>query len=219
MSLIPYAEVRHRSRSRVISVAVVVLTLVAAFLATTALGQTGVPAASAATCGTTNLAVNHPATASSTENAGTPASAAADGNLGTRWSSAFSDPQWLQVDLGTSQPICQVVLNWEAAYATAFQIQTSPDGTTWTSIFSTTTGTGGVQTLNVSGTGRYVRMYGTARATPYGYSLWEFSVFTTGGGGGNTVTVTNPGSQVSTVGSAASVQISANHAGASATSV
>ena len=40
-----------------------------------------------------------------------------------------------------------------------------------------TTGTGGVQTLNVSGTGRFIRMYGTARATPYGYSLWEFGVY------------------------------------------
>jgi hypothetical protein len=165
---------------------------------------------SGGTCSTTNAALNHPATASSTENAGTPASAAFDGNLGTRWSSAFSDPQWLQVDLGSSQTICQVTLNWEAAYATAFQIQTSPDGTNWTSIYSTTTGTGGVQTLNVSGTGRYVRMYGTARATQYGYSLWEFGVYTTsGGGGGNTVTVTNPGSQSSTVGTAVSLQIAA----------
>ncbi len=138
------------------------------------------------TCGTTNAALSKPATASSTENAGTPASAAFDGNTGTRWSSAFSDPQWLQVDLGSSQTICQVALNWEAAYGRAFQIQTSPDGTTWTSIFATTTGTGGIQTLTVSGTGRYVRMYGTVRATQYGYSLWEFSVYTTGSGGGTT---------------------------------
>jgi beta-glucosidase-like glycosyl hydrolase len=135
-------------------------------------------------CGTTNAALNKTATASSTENVGTPPSAAVDGNTGTRWSSAPSDPQWLQVDLGTSQTVCQVGLNWEAAYATAFQIQTSPDGTNWTSIYSTTTGTGGVQTLSVAGTGRYVRVYGTARATGYGYSLWEFQVFTTGGGGG-----------------------------------
>src|ERR1017187_5532979 len=212
MSLIPYTEVRHRSRSRVIGVAVAALALVAAFLATTALGKPGmVPAASAATCGTTTLALNHPATASSTENAGTPASAAVDGNLGTRWSSAFSDPQWLQVDLGSTQSICQVTLNWETAYGKAFQIQTSPDAVTWTAIFSTTTGTGGIQTLTVSGTGRYVRMLGTVRGTPYGYSLWEFSVFTTsGGGGGNTVTVTNPGSQSSTVGTAVSQQISAS---------
>jgi hypothetical protein len=161
-------------------------------------------------CGATNAALNHPATASSIENAGTPASAAFDGNTGTRWSSAFSDPQWLQVDLGSSQSICQVTLNWEAAYGKAFQIQTSPDAVNWTSIFSTTTGTGGIQTLTVSGTGRYVRMLGTVRGTQYGYSLWEMGVFTTsGGGGGNTVTVTNPGSQSSTVGTAVSLQVNA----------
>ena len=75
-----------------------------------------------------------------------------------------------------------MVLEWETAYATAFQIQTSADGTNWTTIYSTTTGTGGTQTLNVTGTGRYIRMYGTARATQYGYSLWEFGVYTTGSG-------------------------------------
>ncbi|WP_037606362.1 discoidin domain-containing protein [Streptacidiphilus rugosus] len=134
-------------------------------------------------CGTQNAALNQPATASSTENAGAPAAAAVDGNTGTRWSSAFSDPQWLEVDLGSTLTICQVVLNWETAYATAFQIQTSTDNTNWTSVYSTTTGTGGTQTLDVSGTGRYIRMYGTARATQYGYSLWEFQVFSGGSGG------------------------------------
>jgi hypothetical protein len=132
-------------------------------------------------CGSTNAASNRPATASSVEGAGTPASAAVDGNTGTRWSSQFSDPQWLQVDLGTSQQVCQVVLTWEAAYATAYQIQVSSDATTWTSIYSTTTGKGGIETLTVSGTGRYLRMYGTARATGWGYSLWELMVNTAGG--------------------------------------
>ncbi|PYC76374.1 beta-glucosidase [Streptomyces tateyamensis] len=137
-----------------------------------------------ATCGTQNAALNQPASASSTENGGTPPAAAVDGNTGTRWSSAAADPQWLQVDLGATVTVCQVVLNWETAYATAFQLQTSTDGTNWTTVYSTTTGTGGVQTLNVSGTGRYLRMYGTARATQYGYSLWEFQAFTGGSGGG-----------------------------------
>src|SRR4029077_14280741 len=95
------------------------------------------------------LSQGKPATASSTENAGTPASAAVDGSTTTRWSSAFSDPQWLQVDLGATASVSQVVLNWETAYATAFQIQTSNDANTWTSIYSTTTGTGGIQTLNI----------------------------------------------------------------------
>ncbi len=137
------------------------------------------------TCGTTNVALHQPATGSSNEGAFGPGNAV-DGNLATRWSSGFSDPQWLQVDLGRTYQVCQVVLNWEAAYAKAFQVQLSADGVTWTSIYSTSTGTGGVQTLNVTGSGRYIRMLGTTRATAYGYSLWEFSVYATGstGGGG-----------------------------------
>ncbi len=129
--------------------------------------------------GATLLSQGRPATASSQENASFPASDAVDGDTGTRWSSGFSDPQWLQVDLGATHTISQVALNWEAAYATAFQIQTSTDGADWTTVYSTTTGTGGLQTLPVSGSGRYVRMYGTARATQYGYSLWEFQVLGT----------------------------------------
>jgi hypothetical protein len=144
------------------------------------------------TCGSANAAAGRPATASSTENAGTPASAAFDGNTATRWSSAFSDPQWIRVDLGSSRSVCQVVLRWEGAYATAYQIQTSTDGNAWTTIHSTTTSTGGTQTLTVTGTGRYVRMLGTARATGFGYSLWEFEVRTTGGGTTDPVEPTDP---------------------------
>jgi hypothetical protein len=150
--------------------------------ATDATGTTGSASfswtvSSSGSCGTTNIALNKTATASSLESAAYPASAAVDGNTGTRWSSAFSDPQWLEVDLGSTQSICQVTLMWEAAYGKAFQIQTSADGSTWTTIYSTTTGTGGTQTLPVTGTGRYIRMYGTVRGTPYGYSLWEFQVY------------------------------------------
>src|SRR5450631_41439 len=148
------------------------------------------PAASSA-CNTVNAALNQPATASSAESGQFPASAAVDGNTATRSSSAWSDPQWLEVDLASSQPICQVVLQWENAYATAFQIQVSNDNSAWTSVYSTTTGTGGTQTLNVSGAGRYIRMYGTARATGYGYSLYEFQVFT--GTGGTTPPPPPPG--------------------------
>ena len=79
-----------------------------------------------------------------------------------------------------------MTLNWETAYGKAFQIQTSTDNSTWTTIYSTTTGTGGTQNLTVTGTGRYIRMNGTARGTQYGYSLWEFQVFAPASGGGGT---------------------------------
>ncbi|WP_327292998.1 discoidin domain-containing protein [Streptomyces sp. NBC_01198] len=128
-------------------------------------------------CGTTNLALNRTATASSQENGSFGPQNAVDGNLGTRWSSGFADPQWLSVDLGATHSICRVVLNWETAYGKSFQLQTSSDGTNWTPIYTTTTGTGGIQTLDVSGSGRYLRLYGTARSTQYGYSLWELQAF------------------------------------------
>ncbi|MFE0460066.1 discoidin domain-containing protein [Kitasatospora sp. NPDC058965] len=139
----------------------------------------GNPAGSSS-CGTADVAQGKAATASSTENAGTPASAAVDGDLTTRWSSAFSDPQWLQVDLGSTQQVCQVVLNWESAYGKAYQIQVSDDAANWTTIYSTTTGAGGTETLNVSGSGRYLRLNGTQRGTGYGYSLYELGVHTLG---------------------------------------
>jgi hypothetical protein len=150
-----------------------VLVVLAGYLAVTA-----APARAAGAL----LSQGKPTLASSTENGTFAAANAVDGNTGTRWSSAFSDPQWLRVDLGATATIDQVTLTWEAAYASAFQLQVSPDGSAWTNIYSTTAGTGGTQTLNVSGTGRYIRMNGTGRGTPYGYSLWEFQVFGTGGG-------------------------------------
>jgi hypothetical protein len=123
-----------------------------------------------------NVALNKPVTASSIEAAAFSPNLAVDGNGGTRWSSSFSDPQWIRIDLGANHVIDRVILRWEAAFGRAYEIQTSTDGSTWTTIHSTTTGDGGVDDLAVSGTGRYVRMNGTARGTPWGYSLWEFEV-------------------------------------------
>jgi beta-glucosidase len=129
-------------------------------------------------CGTQDLALDQPTTASSTQDATDyPASDATDGDPGTRWSSAFSDPQWLEVDLGTPTQICSVGLLWEAAYATAFQIQVSTNNSTWTTVYSTTTGAGGQETFPISTTARYIRMYGTVRATQFGYSIFEFDVY------------------------------------------
>jgi hypothetical protein len=127
-----------------------------------------------------NLALHKVVTVSSVESAGTPGTNAVDGNPGTRWSSAFSDPQWIYVDLQATYNITEVKLTWEAAYATSFQIQVSSNAVDWTTIYSTTTGAGGIQDLTgLSGTGRYVRMYGTVRKTVYGYSLYEFEVYGT----------------------------------------
>jgi len=155
----------------------------------TPLGPTNTPTNTPAGCGSTNMAQGKPATASSVLGGNT-AAMAVDGNAGTRWESVHAvDPQWIYVDLGSTQSICRVRLNWETAYGKSYQIQTSNDASSWTNIYSTTTSDGGIDDLTgLSGSGRYVRMNGTVRATQWGYSLWEFEIYT---GAGPTSTPTN----------------------------
>jgi len=125
-----------------------------------------------------------PVTASSVEGAGTPAAAAVDGATGTRWSSAFTATGWLRVDLGAPTAINRVAITWENAYAKAFSIQLSTDGTGYTQAYATTTGTGGQQSIPVTGTARYLRIDLTQRALPaYGYSIWELQVLGAGAPG------------------------------------
>lgn len=125
-----------------------------------------------------NKALNKAATASSMVGGNT-AAAAFDGNGGTRWESASSDPQWITVDLGSTHSVTGVKLNWETAAGKDYKIQVSADNAAWTDAYVKTNGTGGVETITFStpATGRYVRMYGTVRTTGYGYSLWEFEVY------------------------------------------
>ncbi|MFC9797383.1 glycosyl hydrolase family 8 [Streptomyces sp. NPDC127584] len=130
-------------------------------------------------------------TASSVETSALGPGLAVDGSAATRWASLEgADPQWIRIDLGAVHTISRVKLDWEQAYGKAYRIQTSADGSTWSDVYSTTTGDGATDDLAVSGSGRYVRMYGTGRGTAYGYSLWEFEVYGaptgTGGGGGGT---------------------------------
>jgi mannan endo-1,4-beta-mannosidase len=145
---------------------------------TTPVPTTTTPVVTATTpVGTTNVALHKTATSSSDESSSLAAANAIDGSAGTRWSSNYSDPQWLQIDLGANYNISQVILRWEVAYGKAYSIQTSNDASNWSNIYSTSSGVGGSETLNVNGSGRYIRMYGTARGTSYGYSLWEFEVY------------------------------------------
>ncbi|MGB8450840.1 MAG: beta-1,3-glucanase family protein [Anaerocolumna sp.] len=127
--------------------------------------------------GSDNLALNKPASESSHE-AAFAAAGAFDGNMDTRWSSEFSDPQWLSVDLGSLKTINRVKLSWENAYARAYQIQILNNDGEWEDVYSTTTGDGQTDDISFEPVDtRYVRMYGTIRNTAYGYSLWEFEVY------------------------------------------
>ena len=114
-----------------------------------------------------------------TSSSGT-ASAAVDGNGGTRWESAFADPQWLVLDLGKSFVLCTASILWEGAFASMYKLQTSQDAVYWTTAVATGAQAAGWQStsLPIGTAGRYFRMYGTERGTPYGYSIFTLSLFT-----------------------------------------
>jgi F5/8 type C domain len=120
------------------------------------------------------------ATASSTENDTFPVSYAWDGDAGTRWASAQSEPQWIYFDLGEVAHVSRAQITWETAFATAYRIEIAQAAAgPWTSMFEETNGDGAtddVTTLTAKN-GRYVRLYLTTRSTIYGFSLWEVAIY------------------------------------------
>ena len=156
------------------------------------------------------LSQNRPVTASSEGGSGYVATYAVDGSTSTRWASVRdSDPQWIYVDLGATAQISEVKLIWDLSCATSYQVQTSADRSSWTTMYSTTMGDGGTDDLAVTGSGRYVRVNGTKRCratSGYGYSLQEFQVYGTSGGG-DTQAPTTPGDLRSTATTSSSISL------------
>lgn len=131
----------------------------------------------------TNLALNGTTKATSGE-----ASLAVDGSTdgNSRWESVHGvDPQYWQVDLGSSQTFNTIKIVWEAAYGKTFTIEAGDnvDGEGWltggTTIASVTGQTfPNTQTIYVDNTtARYIKFNGIERGTGYGYSFWEFEVY------------------------------------------
>ncbi|MEU2824021.1 beta-N-acetylglucosaminidase domain-containing protein [Streptomyces bacillaris] len=107
-----------------------------------------------------------------------PASAAADGDPETRWSSPVEDGAWWQAELPRPVRLGQVVLSWQDAYASAYRVQTSADGRTWRTAATVREGRGGRESVRMDAKDtRFIRVQGDARATEYGYSLWSVEAY------------------------------------------
>lgn len=128
-----------------------------------------------------NLALNKPVTVSGYENPGTVPQNATDGKMDTRWGSRHQDNEWIEIDLLNCYLLDSVRLCWEAAYATSYELFVSEDGENFRSVYSTTSGNGGTQTIVLTGiSGQYIRLTGYARNTGYGISLYEIEVYGSG---------------------------------------
>jgi hypothetical protein len=137
-----------------------------------------VESSESALCTPTKLALTNAVSSAAPKQ---PAKNAIDGNTGTRWESAYSDPQWIYVDLGAVKTVTEVRIDWQHAAAKDYRIDVSNDAANWSA--AVVTKTGGIAVdhriddlTGFSVSARYVRMFGTARATVYGYSIWEMTV-------------------------------------------
>lgn len=140
---------------------------------TAALLLYGAPCAGAAGWDLRKVAVE--IKASSQENTTQLAAANAfDGNAGSRWSSLFADPQWIQIQFERQVPVDEIEIWWEAAHAADYRLDVSDDGESWKTIQEVTGGRGGYERFefkNVLAT--YLRLHGTKRGTDWGYSIFE----------------------------------------------
>lgn len=125
-----------------------------------------------------NLALNQPVVASSTADSSPPANAV-DEDATTRWSSAYTNREWIYVDLGSERQIDEIKLDWEHAAGRDYDLEVSDDAQNWTTVKSVQGNAAGgwLDYPDLNAHGRYVRMNGKARTTQYGFSLLEFQVF------------------------------------------
>ena len=125
-----------------------------------------------------DLAKGAVATSSADETAAFPASNVNDGDPRTRWSSPAADSAWVQLELPQTVRLGSAVLRWQDAYASAYRLETSADGVTWTTVASVEDGRGGVETVRFDAPGtRFLRVQGVDRGTKYGYSLWGVELY------------------------------------------
>jgi hypothetical protein len=153
----------------------------------------------------TNLVLNKPSVANSWDTAGVgggsrgmPASLAVDGDPGTRWGTDWindvnRDSGWIYVDLGASQSISSVVIQWETAGAVHYAIQVanftdplSSDTSAllatddpWATVAEITDGTSEeTRVINFAQTTAHqIRIRAYTRTTMFGYSIWDWKCF------------------------------------------
>jgi len=102
-----------------------------------------------------------------------------DGRRHTRWGSSHAeDISWVYIDLGNEVEFSTIMISWEEAYAIKYKIQCSNNANDWNDIYVNHDGYGGVEKItDLNGRGRYIKILCEEKATIYGYSIWNISVF------------------------------------------
>jgi len=125
-----------------------------------------------------NLALNRPASATSTIDPGASAAAAFDNNPETRWTSDGPDmPQTLMADMGSLKTIRNIYINFEQSSDWDFVLETSLNGVTWTP-YAAKKENGQKFYLEGNQPGRFVRITVNGSTGGAWASIWDLDVYT-----------------------------------------
>ena len=128
-----------------------------------------------------NLCFEKPVEVSSLESDDYPAENLVDGDFSSRWSSEFSDPQYLLIDLEDEYYLDVIALSWEASHSSEYVLETSKDKAIWDEVAYEENGNGGNDLFYPKRNARYIRLRGLERVTlwgnQYGHSLYEVQAF------------------------------------------
>lgn len=135
----------------------------------------------------TNVAVGQPTSVSSYNGSFTQGAQAVDTSIGTLWRTKYGSKlatEWIRVNLGAETSISRVTLKWGTYYAKAYRIEVSLNGTSWSTVYSTTAENGGTDVVDFAATNaRYVRMTSTTwNDNRQRNWLYEFEIYLDDGG-------------------------------------
>ena len=104
---------------------------------------------------------------------------AVDADPTSRYASKAQDDAFFYVDLGSTEKINKIVIDWESAYASEYRLQLSMDAVTWTdvAVIRKTSKSKDIITFPYYLTTRFVKFQGVRRSTSYGYSFYSFEVY------------------------------------------
>lgn len=104
---------------------------------------------------------------------------AIDANSQTRYASEPKDDAFFYVDLGSVEKVGKIVIDWEAAYASEYNLLLSLDAITWTVVANVKNDRVTIDEIILPTwiEAQYVKFQGVKRGTQYGYSFYSFEVF------------------------------------------
>lgn len=107
-----------------------------------------------------------------------PASNVIDNNLSTRWIAGSANAEDIVVELSSTVTVGAVKINWEAAYASSYEVMVSIDNSNWTTVYATTAGTADAQLIRFGDiSAKYVKVNCNIPGDKYAYSIYEISVY------------------------------------------